>query len=275
MLFFVFALSRSRQWLTYRFTMAKRFSFLVFTISVLMTSACAKEPDISSKTPEEELARCVRLSEKKKYEEAIGCLEILKSRFPRSRAGQDAELKIGDAYYQQKEYLLAAETYVAFIRLYPRGQNVDYAHYRAGAAYFRASPKAIDRDQEYLDDAITHLKTVVHHHPQSAYRNLSVRFLKDAERRVAKRNFYVGKFYSKTGEYLAALPRLRVVTENDGGLGLAPKASYMMIHANLELGHIDAAKEVYGKLSLEFPESKWTEKAKKRLLHAAKKSAKS
>ncbi|MBI4212177.1 MAG: outer membrane protein assembly factor BamD [Deltaproteobacteria bacterium] len=237
-------------------------------IMIFIFTACAKESALHRGTPEAELDRCVELSKKTKYEETVECLEIVKSHYPNSSTAQQAELRIGDIYFQEKEFLLAAESYVSFIQLYPRSPQIDYAYYRAGVAYFRESPKAIDRDQQHLDDAIHNLETVVNYYPQSTYRELAGRFLSEARRRIARHHYYVGRFYYRTGEYIAALPRLREVAVNFTDSGLAPRALYLMTIANIKLKQFDEAKKVFGALSVEYPKNKWTVKAEKKLLKA-------
>src|SRR4030095_13159384 len=75
---------------------------------------------VSGKENEEEaFEKGLELSSKKRLQEAIDCLEIYKSRFPDSRRASDAEIRIGDAYFQKKEYLLAAETYKLYAKLHP------------------------------------------------------------------------------------------------------------------------------------------------------------
>ncbi|MBI4126283.1 MAG: outer membrane protein assembly factor BamD [Deltaproteobacteria bacterium] len=249
-------------------------SIITVTFLASFALACAREPSLPTNNADAELQRCLRLSDKRRYEEAVECLEMVKARYPSSRVGQEAELRIGDAYFNKKEYLLASESYLAFLKLYPRSPRVDYAHYRAGLSYYHESPKAIDRDQEYLDDAINHFTTVIQSYPTSAYRSLSDRFLKDARRRVARRNFYVGRFYTRTGEYIAALPRLIEVAEDYPDSGLAPRALYLATKANIELDRIEAAKTTFSKLSLEYPNERWTKKAERELLSASKKSLK-
>src|SRR3989338_1879403 len=249
--------------------MIKRFFLgsLFFLFSLMMVS-CAKDSTTMEKSPDEELKRCIHIVDKKKDEEGIECLELLKARFPRSTAGMEAELKIGDIYFQKKDYLLAAETYVGFLKLYSFSPRVDYAYYRAGTSYYLASPKSIDRDQEYIDDAIEHLKIVINRYQQSAYRGLATRFLKEAERRVVRRNYYVGRFYYRTGEYIAAIPRFEEAATKTLDENIATKSLYLAIVSHLKLKNIEAAKEIYGKLSAEHPKSKWTAKAQKRLLRS-------
>lgn len=250
--------------------------YLLITIMIAAYAAgCAKEGfSVGKGKPEEEMKQCVKLSIKNQYEDAIRCLEVFKASYPRTRIGQEAELRIGDIYYSKKDYLLAAESYTAFLNLHPISPRGDYAHLRAGLSFLKESPKAIDRDQEYLDDAIEHLRTVHRRYPDSRYTGLARANLVIARKRVARRQFYIGRFYYRTGEYIACIPRFLEVAEGYPDSGLADRALYMAIKANLGLDHVEGAKAAFGELSTKYPDSKYTKKAEHKLLRAVKKEMK-
>lgn len=227
-------------------------------------------PKIGGGDEQGEFNSCVKLSAKGRFEDSVQCLEMFKARYPQTRLTEEAELRIGDAYFGKKDYLMAAESYSAFLKLHPRSSKSDYAYFKMGAAYFKEAPKAIDRDQEYLEKAIDNLEVVVNHFPGSSYSGLSSETLTVAKRRIAKRNFYVGNYYYKTGEYIAAIPRFKTVAERYPDSGIADRALYKAIEANLKVNDFDAAKECFGELVTKFPKSPFIKTAESKLLRAAK-----
>lgn len=250
--------------------MKLKIAIILCLIGVL--TACAKEmPVIGGGDPEKEFKSCLRLAQKGNLEDSVQCLEMFKARYPQTKLGQEAELKIGDAYYKKKEYLMAAESYSAYLKLHPRSRKSDYAHYRIGMSYFKESPKAIDRDQEYLETAIDHLRTVIRYYPRSEYKPLSKVTLHKARNRIAGRNFYIGEFYFRTGEYIACIPRFWDVVEKYPDSGMADKALYKIIEANLELKRFDDAKNAYSTMATSFSDSKYARRSERKLLAAAKK----
>lgn len=243
---------------------------LAVALSIIGQS-CAKEiPAIGRGDEAGEMASCLKLSAKGKNEDAIQCLEMFKARYPQSALGQEAELRIGDTYYNKKEFLLAAESYMAFLRLYPRHQMADYAHYRAGESYFRESPKAIDRDQEYLGKAIDQLRSVSRYYPSSKYVGPSNKLLHEARTKVAKRNYYIGRYYFRTGEYIACLSRFQEVADSYFDSSIADKALYMIVRANIKLGRLEAAKTAFSALTSKYPKSSYIDRAESKMLSAAK-----
>ncbi len=246
-------------------------TIFAFTALALMAAGCGKEMvSIGKGDPKGEIKECLDLSARNKHEEAIQCFEMFKARYPQTAEGQEAELLIGDSYFARKEYLVAAEAYGAFLRLYPNHPKADYAHYKIGVCYFKESPKAIDRDQEYLGTAIDHLRSVLRRYPNSEYREPAARTLQAALTRIAKRQYYIGRFYFRTGEYLAAIPRFEEVAENYAQSGLGDKSLYQVVRANLALKHMDAAREAYSQLASRYPKSPYAKKAEHKMLSAAK-----
>ena len=177
---------------------------------------------------------------------------------------------IGDAYFDQKEYLLAAESYAAFIKLHPLHPKLDYAYYRRGISLFKETPKAIERDQQYLAEAIRNLEVVIRSFPNSSYRPLALKYYREARLKVAKRHMYIGRFYYRTKEYKACIPRLEIVATQYEETGLAPKALYMTTAAHLKLNDTESARNSYSMLATKYSDDKWTKKAERKMEKAVR-----
>lgn len=218
----------------------------------------------SAGSADEAYEECHALSEKKDYDEANECFEVLKSRFAGTRASYEADLEIGDNYFRKKEFLLAAETYLAFAKLHPAHEKIDYAYYRIGLSYLRESPKAVDRDQQYLDDAIHYLEFAAGNH-ESSVTDVAKEKLTEARTRIAKRHFYIGRFYWRTGEYLSAIPRFQEIVTHYTGLGLDEKALYLMGRSYLGLSQKDKALDMLSVFEQHFPTSPYRKHLAKKI----------
>ena len=233
---------------------------LAFAFALL--AGCARETfDIGKEDPETELKKCVSLSQRKHYEKAVECLEVFKSRFPQTQQGQEAELKIADTYYNQGQYLLAADTYLSFIKLFPAHPQMDYALYRAGLSYLKEAPKAIDRDQTYLVKAVEQLQIALRAAPNSPYQEAIIRDLSVAQDRLARRIFYIGRFYYRTGEYISASLRFGELVGLYPKSPLVPKTLFLLTKTNLDLGRKEDARKAVETLLQEHPNNRWTNKA--------------
>lgn len=238
---------------------------------MFLTSCAKEEYQIGREDPEVEVQKCIHLSQKKHYDQAVECLEIFKSRFPNTAQGQEAGLRIADTYFVQHQYLLAADAYLAFTKLNPLHPKTEYAYYRAGFSYLKEAPKAIDRDQQYLRKAKSALKKALKLSAQGTYKDLTLQAMKEADRRLAKRLFYIGRFYYRTGEYKAAVPRLEELFQKYPKAEIAPKALYYLTKSQLALNKQEEARQAVQNLIENYPNNDWTKKAQ---AHYIKKAAK-
>ncbi len=214
------------------------------------------------KTAEAAYDECHARTLKKDYEEAIECFELLKSRFNGTQIAFEADLEIADNYFRKKDYLLAADTYLAFVKLHPSHEKTGYAYYRIGLSYLKESPKAPDRDQQYLDDAIRYLETATSM-TQGSLNEVAREKWKEARTRIAKRHFYVGRFYHKTGEYQSAIPRFTEIVTHYTDLGLDEKALFLLGDSYNHLAKKEEALEVLAVFEQHFPMSPYRKKLAK------------
>jgi len=241
----------------------------IFILIVLISFAsCSKNKYklTGQETDQEAINKCLKLSEKKKFEAAVECLEIFKSRFPDSTYALDAELRIGDTYFQNKEWLLAAESYSLYAKLHPTSDKLDYAYYRAGLAYEKQLPKKIDRDLTYINKAEESFATVFRQFPNSPYAEQAQAKYDEIRGRGARKNMYVGKFYYKFGEYRAAIPRFLIILQDFPGLGFDEEALYRLALSYRKLGLDDKAQAAATLMKEKFPESKKTQKIVRKIL---------
>ncbi len=253
--------------------MHKRFiQFVIFTTLIPLV-ACGGGGKKKSRlgftgkeNAEQAFAKCVQLSTKKKFQQSIDCLEIFKTRFPNSDYALQAELKVGDAYFLKKEYLLAAETFQFFTKLHPESDKLDYAFFKMGMSYLKATSPKIDRDQEHLPQAVDSFAIVLSQFPTSNYYRQAKFYHDQARRMIAKRVFYIGNFYYKWGEYRAAAPRFEEVVQKYSGLGLDQKALYYAALSYHNLGKNEEAAQYAEILKAKYPKGNYTKKAQKKIL---------
>ena len=83
---------------------------------------------------------------------AIQGFEAYVRSFPRSDMADDAQVRIGNSYLQDRKYEKAVEAYDAAIRNYPNGNAVPEAYYKKGIALQSLGQR--DRAREALEYAI-------------------------------------------------------------------------------------------------------------------------
>ena len=213
-------------------------------MALLALAGCAKRPYLSGvKEAEAGYAECHRYTEKKKFTKANECLELFRSRFRASPLAAEAELEVADNYFRQKDYLVAAEAYQSFAKVHPAHDKIDYVYYRAGLCYLKEAPKAIDRDQHDLGDALHYLE-LAKGFPKSSYSGVIQEKYMEARTRIARRHFYIGRFYYRREEYLAAIPRFEEVVTHYTELGLDERSLYYLGRSYLGLSQKEKWKKV-------------------------------
>jgi outer membrane protein assembly factor BamD len=241
---------------------------LILLVGFLLLAGCSKSQYklTGNETDEQAVDKCVELSQKKKFDQAIECFEIFKSRFPESNYALDAELKIADSYFQNKEWQLAAESYALYAKLHPSSPKADYAYYRAGLAYQKQLPKKVDRDMTSLDKSEDNFAMVFRRFPDSPYAKMAQTEYDAVHGRGAAKNIYVGNFYYKFGEYRAAIPRYLIVLQDFPGLGYDEEALYRLAFSYKKLHMDDKAKAAAELMQEKFPNSKKTKKVVGKIL---------
>ena len=187
-----------------------------------------------------------RALEKKDYSEAVKNFEALDSLYPFSPYATQAQLDVIYAYYKNGATAAAIGAADRYIRLYPRGQNVDYAYYMRGVIYFDvglswlqklALVNPVTRDvsttlqQSFVAfTALTETLPYSHYTPDALTRMCYIRNL------MAQREVIIAEFYMKRCSYIAAVNRATYVFQHFEGSPQVVKALVIMVKAYRALG---------------------------------------
>lgn len=231
----------------------------------LFLIGCTKPPMLSTaKNAQEAYQECHGYTESNSYEMANQCFELLKSRFSGTTEAIEAEIEIADNYFRQKDYLVAAEAYKGFSKIHPGYKRIDYVYYRTGQSYLKESPKSIDRDQQYLDDAI-HYFTLTMNDPASEHREIAKEKWIESRKRLAGRTFYIGRHYYKADEFRAAIPRFEEIIYQYPYLGYDEEALYLLGRSYLKLGNKEKCHDILMVFDQHYPKSKYRKRLARRL----------
>lgn len=165
------------------------------------------------KTASELAAEGQAYFEDEKYLKAIEVYENLRDWYPYSKYTKTAELKIADAHYHQGNYEQALTEYEYYERMHPGDKKIPYVIYQIGMCHYERI-KSIDRSQVPTKKALEAFSRLRSRFPESRYSKKAGSKIKDCREKLAGHEFYVGRFYFKSGHYEAALSRFKNVTEN-------------------------------------------------------------
>ena len=201
------------------------FRYLPLFVLLLLSSGCGtyvgqyyfgdlfgKGSSTTEKNAEQLAFEGTQKMREKDFEDALTAFKQLKEHYPYSKYAILAELKIGDAQFQEKQYSEAALAYEEFVRLHPRNEVVPYVLYQIGMCHF-LSFSTTDRDQEETRLAMESFQRLIQAHPQSEYSQKAKKQLFECQKRIVAHEYYVGEFYVHREKYRSAKERLDKISK--------------------------------------------------------------
>lgn len=211
-------------------------------------------------TPEANYQAGVDELQAKNYTEATRFFEYVKTKYPFSKYSPLAELRLADIKYQQDRYVEAADAYRQFVQLHPTHEEVDYAEFRSGLAYFKDAPgefalfpPAAEKDQRQAEKAVQALTDFVQTRPDSKYLPEAKKVLEEARTRLAAREWYVAEYYFKRSRWAGAAGRYEAMVERYPGSRHEVEALWKLAQAALKLDEKHRARKALQQLIVKHP----------------------
>ena len=152
---------------------------------------------------------------KGKYDVARLDLQTLLNTYPETEYAMRAKLAIGDTWYKEggSAALTQAEAeYKDFITFFPNTPEAAEAQMKVGDIYFQQMEKP-DRDPQNAVHAEQEYRTMIQDFPDSPLIPRAKQRLRDVQEVLAQRQFEIGMFYSTRENYGAAIARLQTVSD--------------------------------------------------------------
>lgn len=187
----------------------------------------------------------------KEYDDALKSFQKLKEQYPYSKYAILAELKIGDARFQSRDYPEAALAYEEFARLHPRNEVIPYVLYQVGMSHFLTFT-TVDRDQGETQQAMEAFQRVIQTFPDSQYGKKAQEQLFECQKRLVAHEFYVGEFYFRQKRYHSAKDRLEKISQAYPNavrdLGYEKSVREMLEESNKELSKGEAKPSIWSRM---------------------------
>lgn len=149
----------------------------------------------------------------KNYVRAVELYNKLRDAYPFSPYTVDAELSLGDAYYLDEEYEIAAESYKDFEALHPRNEAIPYVLYQTGMSLLRQF-RSIDRATTELQEAYDYFNRIEQQYPDSPYAKSAAENMLTCRRLMAEHELYIADVFWNMKKYGPAWRRYIYVAEN-------------------------------------------------------------
>ncbi len=242
--------------------------------AVLLASACAKKaPKVKYESQaEEDYTLGVAELEDRNWPDAQRMLERVRTKYPYSKYGTLAELRLADLRYDQGKFVESADAYSTFVKIHPSSPDVDYAAYRAALSRWNEAPSEFflfppvhERDLDQVAKAANGLAQFVEKYPTSKYAPDAREKLAKANGILAERDWYAFEFYKKRERWQGAAFRLEAMIKNYPGTPREPDALLELADVYVKLSERFKAQQALQQLIVKYPESKQRKSAEKLL----------
>ena len=228
---------------------------ILFTIFTLLLAACGpvKEVDITEGWDVEKLFRNARSEMNKgNYQTAIDRYEILESRFPFGHYATQAQLDVAYANFKFGEADSAVAAIDRFIKLNPRHETTDYAHYLRGLVNFNRGGTALDiiADRDLSDFnrnillmAYDDFQLVIRKYSDSPYAEDSKQRIIFLRNKLASSDLKIAEYYASRGAWVATSNRTQSIILNFQGTTAIRQALKLQLLAYQNLGLNELASD--------------------------------
>ena len=178
------------------------------------------------------------------YKAAIEAFQEVIDNYPYSDYAVMAELKIADAYFDDKRYEEALSYYQDFPELHPNHERVPYTVLRSALCHYERV-RAPNRDQRPTREALTQLDRLMSTYPYTPEAEQAEALWRELRTRLGRSVMLIADFYMEREEYQSAADRYRSLLNEFPGLGLDAQALYKLgvCYTKMELN--DEAERIF------------------------------
>ncbi len=246
-----------------------------------LAGVTSKQPD------KELFDKAMTALKKGKYDVARLDLQALLTTYPESEYQMRAKLAVGDSWYKEggAAALQQAEAeYKDFITFFPNQPEAAEAQMKVGDIYFQQMEKP-DRDPTNAERAEQEYRLMVQQYPDSTLVPRAKQRLREVQEVLAQRQYTIGSFYATHDNWAASIARLQTLTDSyplysksdmallqlgDNYAAEAGIAAKLNINGaereRLIAAYDDRAADCYSKVVTRYPMAPHVEDARERLI---------
>jgi outer membrane protein assembly factor BamD len=238
---------------------------ILLLVSATILVGCSSNEDEFANTGEDVLWReGLRSMEVSNWPRAIAIMQQIEAQFPFGQFAAQSQLELIFAYYRNGEAEAARAAADRFIRLYPDHENLDYAYYMRGMAYYSEDARILarwlptdpsKRDPGKARESFSDFSQLLSRFPESTYAADARARMIYLRNLLAAYEIHVSEFYIQRQAYLSALNRARFVVENYQGAPAVPRGLEIMTEMYLRIGLNDLADASLTILRQNYPDS--------------------
>ena len=201
-----------------------------------------------------------RRLDNREFETAAKLFDEVERQHPYSVWARRAQLMSSFSYYMARQYPEAISSSQRFLTIHPGNRDAPYANYLIAMSYYNQIAD-VTRDQKITQQAGDAFQELIRRFPESRYAadaRLKLDLIND---QLAAKEMEVGRYYQRSGNWLASVNRFRVVVDKYQTTTHAPEALMRLTESYLALGVPDEAVKSAAVLGRNYPGTQWYERA--------------
>jgi len=191
---------------------------------------------------------------------AAALFDEVERQHPYSPWARRAQLMSAFSYYVAEDYNKSIESAQRFLSIHPGNKDAPYAYYLIALSYYEQI-NDVDRDQAITLQALTALQDIQRRYPDSEYASDARVKIDLVNDHLAGKEMEIGRFYERTGSWLAAQIRFQNVIEQYQTTSHTAEALYRLTETSLALGIPTEAQKYAAVLGTNYPGSEWYRRA--------------
>jgi len=198
------------------------------------------------------------------YDTAAKLFDEVERQHPYSTWARRAQLMSAFNYYLAQKYTESISSAQRFLTIHPGNAEAPYAQYLVAMSYYQQIDE-VTRDQSSTSQASEAFGELIRRYPESRYAadaRLKLDLIND---HLAGKQMEVGRYYQRSGQWLAATYRFRDVVDKYQTTTHTAEALERLVECNLALGIPDEARRNAAVLGRNYPGSYWYKQSLKLL----------
>ena len=253
-------------------------NILIYVFAACVLTSCGEYNKLLKSTDYEYKYEAAKASYAKgQYSRSITLLNELITILKGTDKAEESLYMLAMSYYNQEDYQTAAQTFIQYYNVYPRGTYTELARFHAGKALYLDTPEPrLDQSGTYT--AIQQLQMFIEYFPESSRKEEAQNMIFALQDKLVMKEYLSARLYYNLGNYLGNNYLACIITAQNAlkdypYTNLREDLSILILRAKYELAvysveerkeerYREAVDEYYA-FKNEFPDSKYTKEADK------------
>lgn len=199
------------------------------------------------------------------YDQAATLFDEVERQHPYSVWARRAQLMSAFNYYLAHKYNDAISSARRFVTIHPGNPEAPYAQYLMAMSYYEQI-NDVTREQSTTQQAAEAFGELIRRYPDTRYASDARVKLDLIQDHLAGKEMEIGRFYQRSGQWLAATYRFKTVVDTYQTTSHTPEALERLVECNLALGLPDEARKNAAVLGRNYAGTYWYRQSLRLLL---------